>query len=67
VRDDEAMAVVDAVRPRMARSARDGFISRDVRIYGKPGRPCPRCGTRLRSSGQGENNRRTYWCPGCQT
>jgi endonuclease-8 len=67
VSDAEAMAVVDAVRPRMSKSARAGFDRRDIRIYGKPGQPCPRCGTRLRSSGQGENNRRTYWCPGCQT
>jgi len=67
VSDAEAMAVIDAVRPRMALSAELGFNPREVRIYGKPGQPCPRCGTRLRSRGQGENNRRTYWCPGCQT
>ncbi|HEX2103330.1 MAG TPA: DNA-formamidopyrimidine glycosylase family protein [Solirubrobacteraceae bacterium] len=67
VSDAEAMAVVEAVRPRMARSAELGFSPRDMRIYGKPGQPCPRCGARLQSSGQGENNRRTYWCPGCQT
>ena len=67
VSDEEAMAVVEAVRPRMALSAELGFNPREVRIYGKPGQPCPRCGTRLRSRGQGENNRRTYWCPGCQT
>ena len=67
VSDEEAIAVIDAVRPRMARSAELGFDRRDIRVYGKPGQPCPRCGTRLRSSGQGENNRRTYWCPGCQT
>jgi endonuclease VIII len=67
VTDAEALAVVDAVRPRMARSATDGFDTRDIRIYGKAGRPCPRCGTPVRSSTQGDNNRRTYWCPGCQT
>ena len=26
-----------------------------------------RCGTIVRSRGQGEGNRTTYWCPGCQT
>ena len=67
VSDDEAMAVIDAVRPRMTRSATRGFDRRDISIYGKPGRPCPRCGATIRSSGQGENNRRTYWCPACQT
>jgi endonuclease VIII len=67
VGDDEALAVIEAVRPRMARSATDGFDRGDIAVYGKPGQPCPRCGTRIRSNGQGENNRRTYWCPGCQT
>jgi endonuclease VIII len=67
VSDDEALAVVEAVRPRMARSARQGFDRGDIAIYGKPGQPCPRCGTAIRSHGQGDNNRRTYWCPGCQT
>jgi endonuclease-8 len=67
VSDDEAMAVIEAVRPPMARSASEGFNPRGTRIYGKPGRPCPRCGAPIRSRGQGDNNRRTYWCAGCQT
>jgi endonuclease VIII len=37
-----------------------------ARVYGHPGGPCPRCGTQIRSRGQGEQNRTTYWCPGCQ-
>jgi endonuclease VIII len=67
VSNEEAMAVIEAVRPRMARSAAEGFNPRETRIYGKPGQPCPRCGTAIASRGQGDNNRRTYWCPGCQT
>ena len=67
VSDAEALAVVEAVRPRMARSAREGFDPRDVRVYGHAGRPCRRCGTLVRSLTQGDDNRRTYWCPGCQT
>jgi len=35
-------------------------------VYGKPGRPCPRCGTRIRVRRQGPYARSTYWCPGCQ-
>lgn len=66
VTDEEALAVIDAVRPRMARSGSEGFDTRDIRVYGHAGRPCPRCGTPVRSSTLGENNRRTYWCPGCQ-
>ncbi len=35
-------------------------------VYRRVGRPCPRCGTPLRSRGQGDDNRTAYWCPGCQ-
>jgi endonuclease VIII len=66
VSDDAALAVVEAVRPRMARSARQGFDRRDITIYGRGGRPCPRCGALVRSGNQGDNNRRLFWCPGCQ-
>jgi endonuclease VIII len=34
--------------------------------YRRAGRPCPRCGERIRSRGQGDDNRTAYWCPGCQ-
>jgi endonuclease VIII len=37
-----------------------------VAVYGKAGRPCPRCGTRIRSAHQGKTARTTYWCPSCQ-
>jgi endonuclease-8 len=35
-------------------------------VYRLAGRPCPRCGGRIRSWGQGDDNRVAYWCPGCQ-
>jgi endonuclease-8 len=35
-------------------------------VYRRTGRPCPRCGERIRSRGQGDDNRTAYWCPGCQ-
>jgi endonuclease-8 len=35
-------------------------------VYRKVGRPCPRCGTAIRSRGQGDDNRTAYWCPTCQ-
>jgi endonuclease-8 len=35
-------------------------------VYKLAGRPCPRCGTPIRSGGQGDDNRTAYWCPGCQ-
>jgi endonuclease-8 len=35
-------------------------------VYRRSGRHCPRCGGRIRSRGQGDSNRITYWCPRCQ-
>jgi endonuclease-8 len=66
VSDAEALAIVSAIRPRMARSAREGPRAIDPRVYGRAGRPCPRCGTSIRARGQGDANRTTYWCPQCQ-
>ena len=66
VSDAEATAIVDAARPRMQESARGGFHTRAEQVYRRAGRPCPRCGTRIERRGQGDDNRTTYWCPGCQ-
>ena len=66
VSDEEALAIVHACRPRMQRSAADGNPRRHRRIYGAARRPCPRCGSRIESRGQGDSNRTTYWCPACQ-
>jgi endonuclease-8 len=66
VSDAEALAVVAATRPRMQQSARDGFPARGVQVYGLAGRPCPRCEAPIRSRGQGDANRVTYWCEACQ-
>lgn len=35
-------------------------------VYGRAGEPCLACGTTIRSVPQGEDARRTYWCPSCQ-
>jgi endonuclease-8 len=50
----------------MQQSAADGNQRRHRRIHGRASRPCPRCGTAIRSRGQGDDNRTTYWCPSCQ-
>jgi endonuclease-8 len=36
-------------------------------VYGRAGRPCRRCGTRIVVTRHGDLPRATYWCPGCQT
>jgi endonuclease-8 len=66
VTDDEALAIVRGVRAPMLESATTGHPERLMQVYNRPGRPCPRCGARIRARGQGDDNRTTYWCPGCQ-
>ena len=66
VSDAEAGAVIAALRPRMLRSAAEGPRAIERFVYKTGGRPCPRCGGHIRSAGQGDENRITYWCPECQ-
>ena len=80
VSDEEALTVVRRTRPLMQVSVeRGGRIvtwepgqpgpGRAPRtwVYGRGGLPCRRCATLIRSRGQGDDNRTTYWCPSCQT
>jgi endonuclease-8 len=60
VSDEELQSVLSAAStlmraPRRRRS-----------VYRRAGLPCPRCGTRIVSRGQGENARIAYWCRSCQ-
>jgi endonuclease-8 len=66
VRDEEALELVGFAREHMPVSARKGSHARPRSVYKRAGQPCVRCGTSIRRRGQGENNRVTYWCPGCQ-
>ena len=50
---------------RLMRSALDGRRL-PHRVYRRVGMRCPRCGGRIRSWGQGDANRMTYWCEKCQ-
>ena len=38
---------------------------RELWVYGRVGKPCHRCGTRIESDSSGE--RISFWCPVCQT
>ena len=76
VDDGEALAIVQAIRPLMAASVEGrGRIEtyRPARggrggtwVYRRAGLPCRRCGTKVESRGQGDDNRTAYWCPQCQ-
>ncbi len=67
VSDGEALRVVREAGTRMRRAVAGSGYEPSPSVYEKAGRPCPRCGTIVRSRGQGENNRTTFWCPGCQS
>jgi endonuclease-8 len=66
VTDDEVLAILRNARPRMRASAAGGHAVVKHAVYGRAGRPCPRCGAPIRRRGQGDDNRSTYWCPQCQ-
>ena len=59
-------AILDFARREMGRSAREGFSARPRAVYRRAGEACARCGEPIRSRGQGDADRMTYWCPGCQ-
>ena len=62
---DEELEAVLAVAARQMAGSLDGRRHAN-RVYRRAGRPCPRCGERIVSQGQGDANRIAYWCPGCQ-
>ena len=65
VTEPERRRALEAAAELM-RVALDGARPGGHQVYRRVGRPCPRCGTRIRSWGQGDDNRMTYWCPACQ-
>ncbi|HET7120671.1 MAG TPA: DNA-formamidopyrimidine glycosylase family protein [Solirubrobacterales bacterium] len=62
--DEELAEVVSAARSLMLESVDRGRP--DPAVYRRAGRPCPACGRPIAARGQGDANRRTYWCPRCQ-
>lgn len=54
-------------RRLLTESARFAPGRAPTRVYRRTGRPCPRCGTPIRSAPLGgDMPRTTYWCPTCQ-
>jgi endonuclease VIII len=50
----------------LMRASVEGGREPAKRVHNRSGRACPRCGTPIRSRGQGDANRTAYWCPACQ-
>ena len=61
--DDDLLAVLEAARALMLEAVESG---RHAYAVYRARRPCPVCGGRVASRGQGDANRTTYWCPRCQ-
>jgi endonuclease VIII len=66
--DDATLDRLVATAHRLLRSSVDVAPGRArTRAYRRTGRPCPRCGTPIRSAGRSVAiTRTTYWCPRCQ-
>ena len=62
--ESELNAVLAAARAQMDEAASSG--RRPAAVYRRAGRPCLRCQTPIATLGQGDANRRTFWCPKCQ-
>jgi endonuclease-8 len=62
--DEELREVVGAAAGLMRASLEGGRPRRQA--YRRAGIACRRCGSLIRSRGQGDANRTAYWCPGCQ-
>lgn len=59
--------LIGSGRRLLTESARLAPGRAPTRVYRKAGRPCPRCGTAIRSAPlNGDVPRTTYWCPTCQ-
>jgi endonuclease-8 len=62
--DEQLESAVSATRRLMLEAVESG--RQPKRVYRRAGMPCPRCGTRISSRGQGDSARISYWCPACQ-
>lgn len=69
--DEDLAALFIAARQAMLANLSGGHRRRfpgygEGAVHGRAGRPCPRCGTRIKVRAQGEHARLAYWCPRCQ-
>lgn len=72
--DGELLAALGTARRLLQANLRGGarvttgspIRGQGLWVYGRAGRPCRRCGTRIEAARQGDLARLTYWCPHCQ-
>jgi endonuclease-8 len=67
---ERGAALVSANSAGGARVTTPAGTPGNLHVYGRTGRPCPRCGTRIKSAATRARPdappRRAYWCPACQ-
>ena len=64
-----AQRLIDANKDRAERTTTGTLRGNTDWVYGREGRPCLRCGTRIMHGELGDTAlqlRDTYWCPNCQ-
>lgn len=64
-----AHRLIDANKNRVDRTTTGSLRGETDWVYGRDGKPCLRCGTRIEQGELGETAlqlRDTYWCPNCQ-
>ena len=64
--DEEAVALVEGIRPRMLGRARRATRAVRARSTGTPAGPARAAARRSSRAARATQNRTTYWCPGCQ-
>lgn len=64
ISETQLQHVAQAAHGLMAAAVGNG--RQDRAVYRRANQPCFRCATPIRSRGQGDANRTTYWCPVCQ-
>lgn len=65
VADAERQLALDTAA-RLMRASVDAAREPRRGVYGRAGRPCPRCAASIRAWGIGDDNRTAHWCPVCQ-
>lgn len=55
-----------ALEGRLARVTTDSLVPSRLNVYGRGGRPCPRCGARITTVGGPPRGRTCWFCPRCQ-
>jgi endonuclease-8 len=63
---EQLATIVATARKLLRASVSETWGRVPKRVYQRGGRPCPRCGTAIERSVQGDHARSTYWCPRCQ-